>query len=78
MNWLINLYKTNAWFKGFVQAVEAGCFTGFVTATTNGFDFSKKGLIALGVGIGSGVMVAVRNYLVNRPNQAAFANGQKQ
>ncbi len=71
-NWLVNLYQTNAKFRGFAQAVEGGAITGLLMATTNGFDLSKKGLTALAAAIVGGVIAAVRNYLVNRPGQPAM------
>lgn len=58
-------YQGNARFRLVVQAVEGGAALGFVTATANGFDFSKKGLQALGVAAGSGALVAIRNLIIN-------------
>ena len=78
MNWLINAYKTNTLFRGIVQAVEGGLIVGFITATTNGFDFSKKGLTALGAALVGGIVTALRNFFLNRPDQPAVAAGQKQ
>ena len=71
MNWLVNLYKTNNIFRGFIQAVEGGSISGFLMASANGLDFSKKGLTALGAAVLGGVLTAIRNYFVNRPNQPA-------
>ena len=70
-NWLKNLYQTSTVFRGFAQAIEGGLVSGFLMATANGFDFSKKGLQALAAGLIAGVGLAVRNYLVNRPGQPA-------
>lgn len=70
-NWLTNLYKSNSTFRGFVQAVEGGVIGGVAMATTNGFDFSKKGLATLGAAVLTGIAAAIRNYLVNRPGQPA-------
>lgn len=49
----------------FIQAVEGGAAIGFVTATTNGFDLSKKGLVALAAAAGTGALMAVRNLVIN-------------
>ena len=78
MNYLVNLYKSNSTFRAVVQAVEGGLVMGFLTATTNGIDFSKKGLTALGSALLGGVIVALRNYFTNRPNQPQTVEGQKQ
>lgn len=71
MNWFLDLYRNNANFRSAVQAVEGGAAMGFITASTNGIDFSKKGLVALGASVVGGVIVAIRNYLLNRPGQPA-------
>lgn len=71
MNWLVNLYRNNLTFRSFVQALEGGLIVGFMTATANGIDFSKKGIAALGSAVLGGVLVAIRNYFLNRPNQPA-------
>lgn len=77
MNWIINLYRTNARFRAFAQAIEGGVILGFISATTNGFDWSKKGWTALGSAMGGGLIVAVRNYFLNRINQPETVQGQK-
>lgn len=72
MNWIIQQYRANAWFRGIVQSIEGGVITGFLTATATGIDFSKNGLKVFGASIVGGVVVAVRNYLINRPGQPAM------
>lgn len=71
MNWLKRQYQTNGWFRGFVQAVEGGALAGLATATAAGFDLSKKGLTVLVASVGTSILVAIRNYLVNRPGSPA-------
>lgn len=60
---LVNFYRTVPWFQKTVQALEGGLAFGFVTATTNGIDLSKKGLTALGASLVGGAVVALRNLL---------------
>jgi hypothetical protein len=67
--WLKNLYQNNLTFRAIVQAVEGGLIVGFLTATANGIDFSKKGLVALGSAVVGGIITAIRNYFLNRPGQ---------
>lgn len=64
-NKLNSLYQTNSTFRLVVQSVEGGAMLGFITATANGFDLSKKGLVALAAGMGGGVLVAIRNLVIN-------------
>jgi hypothetical protein len=68
---IVNYYNTNTTFHGFVSAIEGGAGMGLMMATANGFDFSKKGLTALGTAVLGGVGIAVRNWLKNRPGQPA-------
>jgi len=77
LQWLTNLYTSNGTFRAIVQAVEGGVITGFLMATANGIDFSKKGLTALGAAVAGGIVTALRNYFVNRPDQPATVQGEK-
>lgn len=71
MGWLKDLYTTNSWFRGIIQAAEGGLLLAFVDFTAKGFDFSREGWKSLLVALGGGMVVAVRNYLVNRPGSPA-------
>ncbi len=72
LNWFLNLYRTNAQFRGFVQAAEAGALLGVGSISVDSADlFTKHGLKHVVIAIVGGVVVAVRNYLVNRPGQPA-------
>lgn len=71
MNWFLDLYRNNSGFRTAVQVIEGGAIMGFVTASANGIDLSKKGVTALGASILGGVIVAVRNYFTNRIGQPA-------
>lgn len=68
-DYLINLYKTNEKFRSLIQAIEGGAIAAFLTATSDGFDFSKTGFKSLGVAVITGVAVAIRNYFKNRVSQ---------
>jgi len=71
-NWLSNLYTTNTQFRGFVQAVEAGVLMGLGSVSLDSSElFTRHGLKHLVVALVSGAIVAIRNYLVNRPGQPA-------
>ena len=65
--WVLTKYQTNLKFRGLVQSVEAAIVAALIAALTNGIDFSKKGLAVLISSIGSAVIVAVRNFLINPP-----------
>lgn len=68
-NWLANLYQTNPKFHAFVAAAEGGAFMGFLMATGNGIDLSKKGLMVLGSAIAGGAVTAVRNRFTTPPEK---------
>lgn len=64
---IVNYYNTNRAFHGLVAAVEGGVVMGFLTATTNGIDLSKKGLAVLGSSILGGIVMALRNRFTQPP-----------
>lgn len=69
IDYFINLYKTNEKFRSLVQAIEGAIIASFITATSDGFDFSKTGLKSLLAAVVTGVGVALRNYFKNRVSQ---------
>jgi hypothetical protein len=72
MQQLIALYRTNAWFRGLVQAIEAGAILGCASISLDPSDIiTSHGLKHIGIAVGGGILVAVRNYLVNRPGSPA-------
>lgn len=66
---IINLYKTNEPFRIGIQVIEGGIVTGFLSATTDGFDLTKDGMRHLVAALVGGVVVAARNYFKNRVSQ---------
>jgi hypothetical protein len=79
MNWLrtqlqslVALYRSSAWFRGLVQAAEAGAVMSVASISLDPNDlFTRNGLKHVAVAVVGGVVFAVRNYLVNRPGQPA-------
>ena len=57
------LYNTSPFFQRLVQAAEGGALGAVTASLSNGFDFSKKGLLQLASAAAIGAGIAVRNLL---------------
>jgi hypothetical protein len=62
MNWVMNLYNTNATFHSFIVAMEMAIVS-FVTSYQGGMPTTKSAWISLACAAGGAVWGALKRYL---------------